>query len=150
MTTDEKTREEEERRRREILNRGGGASVDDKRRTRLPATPARSIRLETAAGQTSPAATEEPVARAQQNSTNASATRQGTVPTPWRLWTAAQGGKTKTSVAQTNLPVAIDESKKEWFSRQVSDKHRVTFEWKACIREGRSSNTWVWTCLKEH
>jgi hypothetical protein len=53
-------------------------------------------------------------------------------------------------VAQTSLTAAIDESKKEWVSRQISNTHRDNFEKKAWIQEDKSSNTWVWICPKEH
>jgi hypothetical protein len=85
MIGEEQMKEEEERHRREILNKRSKATVEDMRRTRTPTTPARSIRPESAAAQTRPATTEEPVAREQRNSANASAARQGTNPTPWRL-----------------------------------------------------------------
>jgi hypothetical protein len=48
-------------------------------------------------------------------------------PTPWRLWTAAHGGKSETPVAQSSMAEVIDDNMKERVSKQIKCRNRDCF-----------------------
>jgi hypothetical protein len=150
MTTEEQMREEEERRRGEPKVRGRGAKGGDRGRKRAQTAPTRSSRSRSTAARTRATSVEEPMPEDHRAPTNAAAEEQGASLAPWRLWTAAHGGKLETPVAQTNLTTVIDESRKEWVNKQINCRHRDSFERKAWIQEDRSNIIWVWTCPKDH
>jgi hypothetical protein len=112
MTAEEQMREEEERRREEPRARGRGANGEDMGRKRAQTAPTRPSSSRSATTRTRASTTEEPMPKEQRAPTNAAAEAQGTTPTPWRLWTAAQGGKSETPVARSNPTAVIDESRK--------------------------------------
>jgi len=131
MTAEEQVRQEEERHRGEPKVRGRGAMGEDMGQKRAQTAPTRPSRSRSATKRTKASIAEEPMPKDHRAPTNAAAEERGASPTPWRLLTAAHGGKSQTPVAQSNLTSVIDDIKKEWVNKQINCRKHDNFERKA-------------------
>jgi len=110
-------REGEERRIGDPELRGRGATGEDMGRKRAQKVPTKPSRSRSAVARIGAANAEVPMPRNRQDPTSVAVEERGAAPTPWRLWTAAHGGKSETPMAQSNLTAVIDDIKKELVSK---------------------------------